>query len=115
MLLGRSVNLLGFKFCFDTHVGHCSRKMHIHSVYFCAAIILSIAHHSLSYENQTINYNVTKTDYNDLNLTQNISLDKAKPTKASFVETTEAQKQSSKDGQLQDNTKAHGKAGELKT
>lgn len=81
--------------------------MHIHSVYICAAIILSIAHHSLSSENQTIINNVTKTENNDLNLTQNVSLDKAKPTNASLEENTEAQ--SSKDGQ-QDNTEAHGKA-----
>lgn len=90
------------------------------SLSFCAAIILCIAHDSLSSEIKTIRY-VTKADNDNLklivNLTQNVSLDKAKPTSSSPEEITEAQRKSeekahSKDGQ-QDHKDAPGKSGKL--
>ncbi|XP_051504796.1 probable carboxypeptidase X1 [Myxocyprinus asiaticus] len=71
------------------------------SVYICVAIILCIAHGSISSENQTVSYNGTKAEYNDLksilNLAQNVSesLDKANPSKASVENNTEAQRNSS--------------------
>lgn len=94
--------------------------MPMQSLSLCAAIILCIAHDSLSFENQTVS-NVTKADNNDLKLivnrSENVSLDKAKATSASHEEKTEAQRNSeekphSKDGQ-QDNKDARGKSGEL--
>lgn len=93
--------------------------MPMQSLSLCAAIILCIAHDSLSSENQTVS-NVTKADNNDLkfivNRSENVSLDKAKPTSASDEENTEAQRNSeekphSKDGQ-QDNKDARGKSGD---
>ncbi|XP_057197489.1 probable carboxypeptidase X1 [Triplophysa rosa] len=91
--------------------------MLMQSLSFCAAIILCIAHDSLSSEIQSLGY-VAKADNNTLklivNLTLNVSLDKAKPTSSSPEENTEAQRNSeekahSKDGQ-QDNKDARGKS-----
>lgn len=81
-----------------------------------AAIILCIAHDSLSSEHQMVS-NVTKADNNDfkviVNLSQNASLDKAKPTNASLEANTETQSEEKpqiQDGQ-QDNKDARRKSG----
>ncbi|KAK2896530.1 hypothetical protein QQF64_005969 [Cirrhinus molitorella] len=83
--------------------------MPMQRVHVCAAIILCIAHACLSYENQTISNNVTKSQSNDLKLILNLagnvteSLDTAKPAE----DHTQAQKNTTEDGE-QKNKETHG-------
>ncbi|XP_016329339.1 probable carboxypeptidase X1 [Sinocyclocheilus anshuiensis] len=78
-------------------------------VHVCAAIILCIAHACLSFENQTVNNNATKSESNDLksmlNLVGNVteSLDTAKTDENH----TQAQRNASEDGE-QMNKETHG-------
>lgn len=84
-------------------------------LHVCAAIILCTAHARLSFENQTVDNNVTKSESNDLksvlNLVGNVteSLDTAKPDE----DHTQAQRNASEDGE-QMNKENHGaKPGEF--
>uniref|UniRef100_A0A8C1R460 Carboxypeptidase X (M14 family), member 1a n=1 Tax=Cyprinus carpio TaxID=7962 RepID=A0A8C1R460_CYPCA len=78
-------------------------------VHVCAAIILCMAHACLSFENQTVNNNITKSESNDfksvINLVGNVteSLDTAKPDE----DHTQAQRNASEDGE-QMNKETHG-------
>lgn len=81
------------------------------NVHFCAAIIVCIARNCFSFENQTVNNNVTKSESNDLKSILNLTGNVTKSLESAEDHTQ--RRNSSEDGELMNKESRGAKPGEF--